>query len=470
MRTYKLVVIGAGTAGLTALDEARRVTDEVLLINDGPYGTTCARVGCMPSKALLAVAHGFHARHFLQKTGVHGVDGLSVDVPAVMRHVRQLRDRFVAGPIRKAKPGEHSIAGRPRFIEAHTLEINGETIRTEATVIATGTRPVLPESWKQLGERVVTTDEFFELRNFGRRVAVIGLGPIGVELGQALGQLGLEVHGFSRGSHVGGLSDPEVSAALIKALEAHMQLHLEVEVDLEQAGNAICVKAEDRQVEVDCVLAALGRQPNLEGLGLENLGVSLDDRGLPEFNARTLQIGDLPVFLAGDVNNVRPLLHEAADDGRVAAYHALHPDAERLARRAPLAIVFTEPNAARVGASWKELPKEGVITGKADFGKQARALMEGKNQGWLHIYADASNGGLLGAEMAIPEGEHLAHLLAWALQQKLNLDQLLQMPFYHPVVAEGLRSALQNARKQLGQRKNAPDLPLCHEPVDWVLG
>lgn len=96
--------------------------------------------------------------------------------------------------------------------------------------------------------------------------------------------------------------------------------------------------------------------------------------------------------------------------------------------------------------------------------------MQGQNHGLLHVYADASDGRLLGAEMAVLEGKHIAHLLAWALQQRLDLDQLLQLPFYHPVVEEGLCSALQSARKKLGERHKTPDLPLCHPAIDWALG
>ncbi|MDZ7811505.1 MAG: FAD-dependent oxidoreductase [Arhodomonas sp.] len=195
----RLAIIGAGTAGLTALKEAQRHTDDVVLINDGPYGTTCARVGCMPSKALLAAAHGFAGRHFLAEAGVEGTEALSVDLPAVMERVRELRDRFIAGPIKLAKSlGDRSIRGRPRFLDGNTLEVGDKRIEADAVIIATGSRPVIPGPWQALGDRVISTDDFFEQRDLGRRVAVVGLGAIGAELGQALGQLGLDVRGFSR--------------------------------------------------------------------------------------------------------------------------------------------------------------------------------------------------------------------------------------------------------------------------------
>ncbi|MGD8429255.1 MAG: FAD-dependent oxidoreductase, partial [Ectothiorhodospiraceae bacterium] len=172
-RKVRLLIIGAGTAGLTALKEAQRHTEDVLLVNDGPYGTTCARVGCMPSKALLAPAHGYSHRRFLAETGIQGTENLRVDLPTVLRQVRALRDRFIQGPIKLADSlGERSVAGKPRFLDANTIEVNGERITANATVVATGTRPIVPASWRELGRRVLTSDDLFEQPDLARRVAV----------------------------------------------------------------------------------------------------------------------------------------------------------------------------------------------------------------------------------------------------------------------------------------------------------
>lgn len=471
MRRTQLIIIGAGTAGLTALKEAQRHTDDVILINDGPLGTTCARVGCMPSKALLAVAHDMDRREFLAEAGVTGTEGLDVDLPRVLEHVRGLRDRFVAGPIKAFNSlGDHSIAGRARFLDANTLEVNGERIATEATVIATGSRPILPGAWRAFGNRVITSDDLFEQRNLRRRVAVIGLGAVGCELGQGLAQLGLQVTGFTKGDKVAGLSDPAINEAMASALGRHIQVYRggEARIDETESG-ALRVSAGEGSAEVDWVLAALGRRANLDGLDLEQLPGAMNSDGRPDLDTRTLRLGNLPIFIAGDVNGIRPLMHEAADQGRVAAYHALNPASECLTRRAPLAIVFTSPNGARVGLAHAELPA-GFVQGEADFSKQPRALMAGRNTGRLHVYAESATGRLLGAEMAVPDGEHLAHLLAWVIQQGLTIDNALQLPYYHPVTAEGLRAALQHARRQLGQARAMPDLPLCREAADWALG
>lgn len=467
----KLAILGAGTAGLTALKEARRYTDDVVLINAGPYGTTCARVGCMPSKALLEVAHAYGRRDWLAECGMQGSEALTMSVPAAMAHVRRLRDGFTAGAISTGEAlGERNIQGQPRFLSPTTLEVNGERIEAEAVIIATGTRPNLSEAWRQFGERVVTSDEVFELKAPGRRMGVVGLGPIGVELGQAFAQLGCEVHGFTRGPRVAGLNAEAVNQSLLEALRRQMHITIEADVTLSEGEEGILMRAGDHEVEVDWVLASLGRRPNVEGLGLENLclensGVTLDARGVPNFNPATLRVGELPVFIAGDVDGLRPLMHEAADAGRIAAYHALDPRAECLARRAPMGIVFTEPGAGYAGLSVDALPSRGVVTGSADFTRQGRALTAGRNAGCLQVYADERNGRLLGVEMVAPEAEHLLHLLAWSIQQEMTVDQLLAMPFYHPTMEEGLRTALQAVRRELGKIRTQPDLPLCREPA-----
>lgn len=471
-RSVRLAILGAGTAGMTALEEARRRTDDVLLINDGPYGTTCARVGCMPSKALVEVAHAYARRTWLAGAGIRGGTSLEPDLPAVMAHVRALRDRFTAGATRAVSGlGERSIHGRPRFVDAHTLEVNGERIEADAFVIATGSRPIVPEAWKALGDRLVTSDEVFELTAPARRVAVVGLGPIGVELGQAFAHLGCEVHAFTRGPHVAGLSDPAVNQSLVDALETSMaSVVTGADVSVQPAGDSVRVTSGAGSVEVDWVLASLGRSPNLEGLGLEKLGVDLDERGMPAFDAATLRIGELPIYIAGDVSGLRPLLHEAADEGRIAAYHALHPNAECLARRVPLGIVFTEPGAGRAGLAYRELPGTGVVTGAVDFSRQGRAVMAGRNAGRLHVYVASDSGRVLGAEAVAPDAEHLLHLVAWSIQQGSTVDAMLQMPVYHPTVEEGLRTALQAARRELGRKRTQPDLPLCREAADQTLG
>jgi dihydrolipoamide dehydrogenase len=194
----------------------------------------------------------------------------------------------------------------------------------------------------------------------------------------------------------------------------------------------------------------------VEGLGLENLGVTLDTHGLPAFDPHTMQVGDLRVFIAGDVTGERAILHEAGTEGRIAGFNAVQPTPVAFQRQVPLAINFCDPNIALVGTPWNELDPDNTAVGEVKLGPLGRALIMGKNKGMIRVYADKENGRLLGAGLVSPKGENLAHLLAWSIQQGLTVFDLLRMPFYHPSIEEGLQAALYDLRGKIAQQPAAP--------------
>ncbi|EGR4407474.1 hypothetical protein H2663_12365 [Vibrio cholerae] len=168
---------------------------------------------------------------------------------------------------------------------------------------------------------------------------------------------------------------------------------------------------------------------------------------MPEFDRNTMQLGDLPLFIAGDVNADLSLLHEAADEGYIAGVNAVSDSLTCFKRRTPLAIVFSEPGIAAVGLRFNQLAAS-CLVGCVDFSKQGRALTAQINQGVMRIYADCDNYRILGAEMCAPAAEHLAHLLALAIYRELTVHDMLAMSFYHPVLEEGLRTALRDISVQ----------------------
>jgi dihydrolipoamide dehydrogenase len=456
-----VAIIGAGTAGLAALREVRKQTENFVIINDGPYGTTCARVGCMPSKALIEAARAFHRRHALAEFGVTGIEQLSVDIPAVLRRVRRLRDDFVSGTLERTEDlGDRNIAGRARLESEDTLVVNNRQIHARRIILASGSRPVVPDAWRALGDHVLTSDTIFEQADFPARVAVIGLGPVGVELGQAMARLGVSVAAFSQDESIAGITDPQIRGVALGCLQREFDIHLGTAAEVELVGEELQVTAGKTVVYADQVLVAMGRRPNLDGIGLERLGVALDEQGLPPFDPQTLQVGDLPVFIAGDVNDRLPVLHEAADDGYIAGRNAIAASLECYERRTPLSIVFTDPDVAVVGRSFASLREGDALIGEASFERQGRARTAEKNRGALRIYADKHSGRLLGSELCVPEGEHMAHLLALAVQQQISIHGLLRLPFYHPVLEEGLRTALRQLASQFSDG-SAPDLAAC---------
>lgn len=459
MNTVKVdvAIIGAGTAGLTARRAAMKAGARTVLIEDGPYGTTCARVGCMPSKLLIAAAEAAHSAAHAGAFGVH-VEGVRVDGREVMSRVRRERDRFVGFVVRDVEqmPEDEKLRGRARFLSDTVLDVGGHTrVEARSIVVATGTRPNIPAQYQPLGDRAIVNDDVFEWEDLPRSVLVVGAGVIGLEIGQALSRLGVRTRILQRSSHIGGLRDPAVYDSALAAFREELEIGLNAAIlDVRRVGDEAEVRYQaggcpELTERFDYVLLAAGRLPNLDDLGLENTGVRLDERGIPLYDAGTLQIGDTPIFIAGDVNGVLPLLHEAADDGRIAgANAALHPRGEPAARRAPLSIVFTDPQLAAVGARFNELPADAAV-GEVEFANQGRARIMLKNRGKLRVYAQRGSGVFLGAEMAGPSMEHIAHLLAWAVQQQLTVEQMLAMPFYHPVVEEGLRTALQQLAAEL---------------------
>lgn len=455
-----VIILGAGSAGLAALREVRKRTDHWRIVNDGPWGTTCARVGCMPSKMLIEAANAYHARRALHTFGIEGADALRVDLPAVLRRVRALRDDFVAGTLAATDAGERAISGHARLLDAQRVEVNGQVYTARRIIIATGSRPIVPEDWLAFGDRILTTDTLFEQPTLGPRVAVIGLGPLGVEIAQALARLGVEVMAFTTGKTVAGLSDPAINDALLARLKDEFIVNVGDKAELREVAGGIQVTNGSATVVVDQVVAAMGRRPNLEHLGLDTLGVALDDKGRPPIDPCTLQVGNLPVFIAGDADGDRPLLHEAADEGHIAGLNALAPSPRGFARRTPLAITFSQPHAAVVGQRHADLPEGQWVGGTVDFARQGRARVAQCNHGRLNVYAEHGSGRLLGAELCAPAGEHMAHLLALAVEQRLTVHDLLRMPFYHPVLEEGLRTALRDAASRLPKASDS-DLAAC---------
>lgn len=455
-REVDVVVIGAGTAGMTAYRAAARAGKKVVLVEGGAFGTTCARVGCMPSKLLIAAADAAHAARNTAPFGVH-VDGeIRVDGTEVMHRVNTERDRFVSFVLDDIAsfPSEDKVLGYAKFIDDQTIQVDDHTqITANSFVLATGTSPFIPQELAAVKERVVVNDDLFEWEQLPRHVVVLGAGVIAMELGQALSRLGVQLSILNRSARLAGISDPVIQQSAQAIFSSELDLRCgAVLTRTELMGDQVAVYYESNGIEhciqTDYILSAAGRTPNLQGLGLENTSAHLDDKGMPDFDPETLLIRNTTIFFAGDVNAQHPILHEAADDGFQSGQNAANwpNQPQPVARRAPMGVVFTDPQVMRVGTAFKDLSLAETAIGEVNFAHQGRSRVILKNQGYLRVYANKNTGRFLGAEMIGPAAEHLAHLLAWSLQAELTIEQMLAMPFYHPVIEEGLRTALRDAR------------------------
>ena len=463
-----VLIIGGGSAGMSAFRAARKATDNVFVVEDYHFGTTCARVGCMPSKLLIAAAEAAYQPKHTAQFGVH-VDGeVRVNGTEVMARVRSERDRFVGFVLEdvEAWPADKRIMGRATFQDAHTVLVSNQAgeqtqITAQRIVIATGSRPTLLPEWQALGDHLIINDDIFAWETLPKSVAVFGTGVIGLELGQALTRLGVKVKLFGRGNRIGGISDPSVSAQAVSIFQQELDVHLDTKtsVRLNDAGQVeVSYERQGEQgvFEAEYLLAAIGRKPNTDNIGLENLPeLKLDKRGVPVADRHTMQTSIPHLFIAGDASNQLPLLHEASDQGVIAGKNAgTYPEIDRGLRRSAIGVIFSDPQIMSVGHRWIELadlyPDCGCFAeGEVSFHNQGRSRVMGVNRGMLRVYAEQGSGRFLGAEMIGPAAEHIAHLLAWAHQQKMTVAEMLDMPFYHPVIEEGVRTALRAVNAKL---------------------
>ncbi|WP_405404556.1 dihydrolipoyl dehydrogenase [Paracoccus sp. Ld10] len=451
-----VAVIGAGTAGIAAERAARKAGKRTLIIDPEFRGTLCANTGCMPSKLLIAASHAAHAVRRAPVFGVHSGEPM-IDGPAVMARVRAERDRFVEFTRESFDdlPQGTAIRARARFLGPTLLALDdGRRVRAGAVVIATGSSALVPETFRDLGPRILTNETIFELPDLPESLAVIGGGPIGLELAQAMGRLGVSVTLFDQGTRLGKARCDVVHDALHDAVARDMTLCLGVETVASADADGIRLTwtgdAQGEQV-FSHVLVAVGRPPNLSDLDLKASGLKLDDHGTPTSDRTTLQCGSAPVFIVGDANADATLLHEASTEGAIAgANAAAFPDVTPRERSVAFALTFTDPPLAMVGTG----PGDGVISGRSDYSNQGRARAEARAEGAVTLYADAQ-GRLSGADLCCPGGDHLAHLLAWSVQSGATATGLLAMPFYHPTLEEGLKAALRQICSETNQAEPA---------------
>ncbi len=439
-----VAVIGAGTAGIEAWRAATQAGADALLIERGPGGTTCARVGCMPSKALLAAGRAAHAARGAGDFGVR-VGSVEVDGAAVMARVRRMRDLFVESVFDNMDdiPKDKRIDGAARFTGPTTLAVDDRlTIEAKSVVIATGADPEVPDAFRDVRDRVRTHVDVWDIDTLPDRLAVLGAGPVGIELAQAFAWLGVEVTVFDPGEAIGALTDPEANKAAIACLQGEVTLRLGCKPHGTAIDGGVRLEGDGPPVDVDLVLAAAGRPPNLDALDLEAAGLTPGEHGVPEFDHRTKRVGDTSVWIAGDANDWRPVLHEAAHAGRIAGRGA----AGRSAKDDPalltnLAMVYTEPGIVTVGTGFCDLP-EGARIGSARM-IGGRAEIDGHQGGLVRVYADADCT-LIGGTIVAHASEHLGHELMIAVARGMTAEAFMALPWYHPCYEEVLRDAVRD--------------------------
>ncbi|WP_027967137.1 FAD-dependent oxidoreductase [Halomonas halocynthiae] len=449
-----IVVIGGGSAGLVASYIAAAVKAKVMLVERDKLGGDCLNTGCVPSKALIRVAHSVSEIRRASRYGVHAGEP-NVNFADVMAHVHQA--------IRVVEPhdsreryeglGVDIVEGDARLEDPWRVRINNRLVTTRHVIIASGARPRLPELPGLEHIEVLTSDNLWQLSELPRRLVVLGGGPVGCELGQSFARLGSNVTLVVKGDQLLPREDADVAAAVAKGLEQDsVELVLGAQAQRVIANGAkgsahLLEITRDGQVQrlpFDQLLVAIGRQANVAGLGLESLGVTLRDDGtLPVDEALRSVLPN--VWACGDVTGPYQLTHASAHQAWHATVNALFGEFKRfrVSYRAMPAVTFTAPEVARVGLSEREAQQQGV---KYELTRYAlseldRAIAEGQRDGFIKVLTVPGKDRILGATVVGDgAGEMLAEFTL-AMTHNIGLNKILGTVHPYPTRSEAVKAS-----------------------------
>ncbi|SDE28872.1 mercury(II) reductase [Belnapia rosea] len=462
-REPDLVVIGTGSAGFSAAIRASEFGANVVLVGDGTIGGTCVNIGCVPSKALIRAAETLHqARTASRFAGVTAVARLE-DWKALVAQ----KDELVAS-LRQAKyanllpdyPDVSYVPGRARLTPDGAVMVGDKAYRPGKVIIATGTSAAAPAIPGLDTVPWLTSTTAMELEALPASLLVIGGGVIGVELGQMFARFGVRVTIVCRSRLLPG-AEPEVSAALSEYLRAEsVDVRCGVAYEaIRQAGDGgveLAVRGADGTavtLPAERVLVATGRTPNTAGLGLEEAGVALDDRGAVQVDdrMRTTRPG---IYAAGDVTGRDLYVYMAAHGGKVAAENALGDEsAPRYDATAMPEVTFSDPQAASVGLTEAVARRAGleVETRVVPLDQVPRALAARDTRGLVKLVAERGSGRLLGAHILAPEAGDSIQTAVLAVKHGLTVADLSATIFPYLTTVEALKLAALSFSKEVAK-------------------
>lgn len=444
---YDLGILGGGAAGLTAAAGAAQFGAKTVLIEKSrKLGGDCLHFGCVPSKTLIRTAGAWSLARRAKEFGLPDVALPPVDLAAVMGRVRSVIDTIQEhdSPERFCKLGAEVRFGEPRFVDDHTVSVDGARLTAGAWIIATGSGPSLPPVEGLAEVPYWTNETVFSQVELPGRLLVLGGGPIGVEMAQAFQRLGSNVTIVEYADQVLGSEDPDIAAILRARLEGEgVKIFTGTKaLKAATAGSGVLLRVgpTNREgkpwtIEGDVLLVAAGRKPDVEGLELRAAGVEFSSRGVPA--DRRMRTNVPHIYSCGDVNGVFPFTHVAGYEAGIALSNAVL----RLPRKADYAKVpwctYTDPEVASIGLNEKRAKAAGVAYRilEAPFREVDRALAEGETGGKIKVLVTPS-GRLLGCQIAGHHAGELIHEWIAAINGGVKLSTLAGAIHAYPTLAE----------------------------------
>jgi pyruvate/2-oxoglutarate dehydrogenase complex dihydrolipoamide dehydrogenase (E3) component len=447
---YNLVVIGAGTAGLVSAAGAAGLGAKVALVERHLMGGDCLNFGCVPSKALIGAARAAAAVRDAAEFGVHVPEGVRVDFEQTMERMRRLRASIAPNDSVKrfSDLGIDVFIGEGRFVDSHTVEVAGEKLRFKKAVIATGARASAPPIAGLVEVEFLTNETLFSLTELPRRLAVIGAGPIGCEMAQTFARFGSEVllvetmHGIlpREDSDASGLVLESMLKDGVKLLCCGKDLKL-----FKADGGRVRLAVESHGLEneevVDKLLVAVGRSPNVEGLGLESAGVAFSRKGV-RVNDR-LQTTQSNIYAAGDICSPYQFTHAADFMARIVIRNALFFGRAKASALTIPWCTYTVPEIAHVGLYAKQAAEQGIEldTFTRELADVDRAILEGRTKGLVRIHVHKGTGKIAGATIVAHNAGDMISEITLAMTNGLSLKQIANTIHPYPTQSEALRQA-----------------------------
>lgn len=461
---YNLVVIGAGAAGLVSSYIASAVKAKVALIEKHKMGGDCLNTGCVPSKAIIRSAKILSYMKRSEEFGIKKVEA-QCDFQDIMERVHHIITKIEPHDSieRYTKLGVDCITGEAEIIDPYHVHVNGRVLTTRSIIIASGASPIIPEIKGLECVEPLTSDTIWDLKSLPQQFVVIGGGVIGCELSQAFARLGSKVSIVQRNDYLLPNEDSIVSEHVKEKLEQDgVTVHtgyMSSEVIIEGSKKYLLCrhKNSDHEIKIlfDEILFAVGRKPNIKGMGLENLGVRVNQNGAIQSDA-FLRTNYPNIYVCGDISGCYQLTHAAAHQAWYASINALFSPFKKFAADysiIPYAI-FTDPEIARVGLNEKEAQAQGGDYEVTDYGIDDldRAITDSEAQGFVRVITKKKSDVILGVTIV---GYHASDMIAefvLAMKHKIGLNKILGTIHIYPTMAEANKYVAGSWK-----RNNAPE-------------
>lgn len=444
-RRYDLVVVGMGSGGMVAAEFAASLGLRVAVVERARVGGDCLWTGCVPSKALLASAKVAHHLRTADRWGLPAADP-EIDTAVVWKRIRAVQAEIAASdddPERFRALGVELVTGTGRLTGPHAVEVGGRELATRFVLVCTGSRPAIPPVPGLAEAGFLTSENVFELERAPARVVAIGGGPISIELAQGLCRLGVAVTVLQKGPGILPRDEPELVAILSRRLrDEGVDVCLDVDVERVAMGDGGKVvhgtrAGQPTSWEADELLVGVGRRPNVDGLGLEGIGVELGPRGIEVDDRMRSTVPS--VYAAGDVAGRFLFTHSAAHEALRAVRDMFFPGRGTVSDLVPW-CTFTDPELAHAGlteAEARRIHGGAVAVHRVDLSHSDRARAEGAAEGRV-VAVCGPKGRLLGASILAASAGEMIHELALLIKDARPLTDLSSLIHVYPTLSTSI--------------------------------